>query len=342
MATTTTLDVRTIIPTQGSGVTTDDPIVITGTSSGSQSEAFVIDMRSISGKVLQIDNIEFVSIIGSATVNGGAGNNYATGDDNSQFISLGEGDDTLYGGEGSDTIGSGGGNDRLLGDDRLYAGGARRPLGAGGVNYCGLSDAGDDSVIGGTGNDSLWGGTEADVVYGNQQDDLLYGNQSSDTLYGGQDADTAYGGQDSDLLYGNFGGDMLYGNLGADTLYGGQGSDALFGGQDNDLLVGGLGDDTLNGNLGNDTISTGEGSDLIVVQKDGGIDVVTDFDGAAGDRIQIAANANGTAIDTFAELQAAATNNSAGNVEIALGSGNTLTLNGVTVSEPQSGWFTFG
>ncbi len=318
MATTTTLDVRTIIPTQGSGVTTDDPIVITGTSSGSQSEAFVIDMRSISGKVLQIDNIEFVSIIGSATVNGGAGNNYATGDDNSQFISLGEGDDTLYGGEGSDTIGSGGGNDSLFGD------------------------GGADLVFGGTGNDSLWGGTEADVVYGNQQDDLLYGNQSSDTLYGGQDADTAYGGQDSDLLYGNFGGDMLYGNLGADTLYGGQGSDALFGGQDNDLLVGGLGDDTLNGNLGNDTISTGEGSDLIVVQKDGGIDVVTDFDGAAGDRIQIAANANGTAIDTFAELQAAATNNSAGNVEIALGSGNTLTLNGVTVSEPQSGWFTFG
>jgi len=29
-------------------------------------------------------------------------------------------------------------------------------------------------------------------------------------------------------------------------------------------------------------------------------------------------------------------------VQIALGSGNTLTLNGVTVSQLQSGWFMFG
>jgi len=29
-------------------------------------------------------------------------------------------------------------------------------------------------------------------------------------------------------------------------------------------------------------------------------------------------------------------------VQIALGSGNTLTLNGITVDQLQSGWFTFG
>jgi len=79
-----------------------------------------------------------------------------------------------------------------------------------------------------------------------------------------------------------------------------------------------------------------------VVGNDGGIDVVADFDGATGDVVQLAANVNGTAIDTFAELQAAAADNASGNVEIALGSGNTLTLNGVTASELQSEWFTFG
>ncbi|WP_189994079.1 Ig-like domain-containing protein, partial [Thalassobaculum fulvum] len=317
LAATTQLDIRTIVPTVGTGVTTDDPIIITGSTGGSQSEAFVIDMRGVTGKVLQLENIEFASIIGNATVTGGSGNNYATGDGSDQFISLGEGDDTLYGGDGNDTIGSASGNDRLFGE------------------------GGNDTVVGGTGNDSLWGGTDTDVVYGNQDADVLYGNQANDTLYGGQDADVAYGGQDADVAYGNLADDVLYGNLGADTLYGGQGNDVLFGGQGNDLLQGNLGDDWLHGNLGDDTITTGSGADTVAVASSGGADVVTDFDGASGDRIQIASDINGSGIDTYAELLAAATDTDDG-VQIALGSGNTLTLNGVTVSQLQSGWFTFG
>jgi Ca2+-binding RTX toxin-like protein len=133
----------------------------------------------------------------------------------------------------------------------------------------------------------------------------------------------------------------MYGNLGDDTLFGGQGGDVLFGGQGGDLLIGNLGDDTLNGNLGNDTISGGDGADLVVVQSSGGIDVMTDFDGAAGDRVQIEANVNASGIDTYAEVVAASTNTADG-VQIALGSGNTLTLNGITVSQLQADWFTFG
>lgn len=316
LTTTTTLDIRTIVPTVGSGITTDDPIVITGSQVSGQSEAFVIDMRSISGKILQLNNIEFSSILGNATVTGGAGNNYAVGDGSDQLISLGEGDDTLYGGDGDDTIGSAAGNDSLFGD------------------------GGNDRVIGGAGNDSLWGGTGADVVYGNTDADVLYGNLGGDTLYGGQDADVTYGGQDADVAYGNLADDVLYGNLGADSLFGGQGNDKLFGGQGNDLLVGGLGNDTLNGNLGDDTISTGEGADVVVLSHGGGADLVVDFDGAGGDTIRIDADINGTGIDTYNELLAAATDTDAG-VQIALGSGNTLTLNGVTVSQLQSGWFIF-
>ena len=317
LATTTQLDIRTIVPTLGTGVTTNDPIIITGSTGGSQSEAFVIDMRGVPGKTLQLDNIEFSSIIGNATVNGGAGNNYAVGDGADQFISLGEGDDTLYGGDGNDTIGSDTGDDSLFGE------------------------GGNDTVFGGTGNDSLWGGTGTDVVYGNQDADVLYGNQQDDTLYGGQDNDVLYGGQDVDIAYGNLADDVMYGNLGADSLYGGQGNDVLFGGQGNDLLVGGLGNDSLYGNLGDDTITTGSGADTVVVGSSGGADVVTDFDGTSGDRIQIAADVNDSGIDTFAELKAAATDTTDG-VQIALGSGNTLTLNGITVDQLQSGWFTFG
>jgi len=280
---TTPMDIRTIVPTVNPGITTDDPIMFTG-SAGGQVEAFVIDMRTISGKTLQVNNIEFVSIIGPAHVTGGAGNNYAVGDDNAQFMSLGAGDDTLYGGGGSDTIGSADGND------------------------------------------------------------VLYGNQADDTVVGGHGQDTLFGGQDADIAYGNPGDDVLYGNLGSDTLYGGQGNDLLYGGQSGsgtDLLVGGEGNDTLNGGEGADSLTGGGGSDLFVVAGSGGADTVTDFDGAGGDRVQIAANANGTTIDSFAELQAAATDIADGAVVIALGAGNTVKLMGVATAQMQADWFVF-
>ncbi|MEQ9330901.1 DUF4347 domain-containing protein [Thalassobaculum sp.] len=327
LASTSTLDIRTLVPTTTSTVLSE-PIIISGTSSSGQSEAFVIDMRSLpSGSTLQLDNIEFASIIGNATVNGGSGDNYVTGDDASQFISLGVGDDTLYGGSGADTIGSGSGLDDLYGED------------------------GDDMVFGGTDADNVFGGADQDMVYGNQGADVLYGNQGLDTLYGGQDNDVLYGGQHEDVLYGNLGNDTLFGNLGSDTIYGGQGDDVLYGGQNIDnhliadaieVLYGNLGNDTIYGGAGDDLMVGGDGQDLVVVQAGGGADTVSDFDGASGDRIQIEANANGTSIDTFAELQAAATTNASGYVEIALGGGNTLTLNGVTASNLQSDWFLFG
>jgi hypothetical protein len=138
----------------------DTLIVISGTSAGAgstQSEAFVIDMRQLpSGSSLQLDHIEFASIIGSATVTGGAGDNYVVGDDSAQFISLGEGDDTLFGGAGDDTIGSAAGDDLLFGD------------------------AGADTVLGGTGNDTLSGGVGDDMLAGGAGDDVLAGGDGRD------------------------------------------------------------------------------------------------------------------------------------------------------------------
>ncbi|MDF1790958.1 MAG: DUF4347 domain-containing protein [Thalassobaculaceae bacterium] len=317
LASTSVLDIRTIVPTQNAGITTSDPIIITGTGLSGQSEAFVIDMRSATGKTLQLDNIEFASIIGNATVNGGEGNNFAVGDDSAQFISLGVGDDTLYGGDGNDTIGSGSGNDALFGDGGL------------------------DTVFGGSGNDTVWGGADGDVVYGNTENDVVYGNQSNDTLYGGQNEDSVYGGQDADVVYGNLADDLVYGNNGNDTMYGGQQNDALYGGQGDDVIFGNLDADRLIGGLGNDTMAGGSGQDTFVIGNDAGNDVISDFSGAESDRIEITANLNSTSIDTFAELAAAATD-TGGTVVFDLGSGNTLTLVGVTTAELQSDWFSFG
>ena len=159
LAETTTLDVRTIVPTT-TATSLSEPIVITGTSSSegaTQSEAFVIDMRSLpSGSTLQLDNIEFASIMGETTVTGGSGDNYAVGDDASQFISLGEGDDTLFGGDGEDTIASAAGNDELSGE------------------------GGNDRVLGGDGNDTVDGGDGDDVLAGDAGDDVLIGGNGRD------------------------------------------------------------------------------------------------------------------------------------------------------------------
>lgn len=268
LASTSTLDVRTIVPTSSGISSPNEPIVISG--SGTQSEAFVIDVRSMpSGSTLQLDNIEFASIIGNATITGGAGQNYVTADDNSQFISLGAEDDTLVGGGGDDTVGSAWGEDIVYGNQ------------------------GADSVFGGGGRDTLYGGQGADTVRGDNDEDILYGNKSADTLYGGEDADLLYGGKDDDLVYGNAGDDTLEGNLGDDSLYGGQGNDLISGGSGDDTLAGGDGADRFVLELGGgndqvtdftvreDSLVLQGGLSITGAAEDGANTVVTFSDGGA-------------------------------------------------------------
>lgn len=205
LAQTTTLDVRTIVPT-----TTDSKlstaIVITGSTGTSQSEAFVIDMRSLpSGSYLRLDNIEFASVMGATTVNGGAGQNYVVADEASQYIMLGEDDDYIDGGAGDDTVGSADGNDTLLGG------------------------AGNDSVFGGQGDDSLDGGAGYDTL------DLTGGG--ANIAQGGLNGDTILGGAGDDQMRGGKGHDSITGGAGDDVIYSGQGNDTLTGGDGADLFV---------------------------------------------------------------------------------------------------------
>ena len=149
----TFLDIRTLTFSAIEPITT--PIVLTGNASNnslsSHIEAFVIDTSALAaGTLLQLDNIEFASIVGNAVITGGSGNNIVIGDDAAQSIVLGEGDDALYGGGGDDVIGSEGGDDRLFGDN------------------------GNDELFGGAGADLLHGGRDVDVAsYQGSRDDYV-------------------------------------------------------------------------------------------------------------------------------------------------------------------------
>ena len=98
----------------------------------------------------------------------------------------------------------------------------------------------------------------------------------------------------------------------------------------------------MSGGLGADLLYGGGGADLFVIVQASGNDTIADFDGAGSDRVAVAAlNTNGSLIDTFVELSAAAKDTGDGNLEIALGTGNVLTLLGVKVADLQSDWFVF-
>ena len=172
-------------------------------------------------------------------------------------------DDVLVGAYTRDTIFGG------QGDDEVYAFG------------------GDDSVSGDEGADYLRGGDGADRITGGTGFDDINGNVGNDTAFGGLDGDWVVGGKDDDLLSGDEGADIVYGNLGVDWCDGGAGNDTVRGGQDDDKLFGQEGDDWLSGDKGSDTLTGGSGADIFHTFGDAGLDRVTDFNRAQGDRVLV-------------------------------------------------------
>lgn len=99
-----------------------------------------------------------------------------------------------------------------------------------------------------------------------------------------------------DVLVGSGNSDGLAGLRGNDNLSGRNGDDLLLGGRGNDRLTGGQGNDILDGGSGADRLSGGQGADQFVYSQptDSGRgqsrrDTITDFNGGAGDRINLAA-----------------------------------------------------
>jgi hypothetical protein len=101
-----------------------------------------------------------------------------------------------------------------------------------------------------------------------------------------------------DRIHGDRGNDHLSGKNGNDWIVGGQGDDRLSGGQGDDWLEGGDGRDVLGGDLGQDMLTGGKKGDRFVcrygVSDPRLADVITDFNSAEGDVIQIAGSGNFT------------------------------------------------
>jgi serralysin len=194
------------------------------------------------------------------------------------------------------------------------------------------------SLFGGDGDDTLAaamdspnpsylrGGAGDDSIAGGETFDDINGNQGDDTAHGWEANDWVVGGQGNDLLFGDQGDDLVLGNLGDDTLDGGVGNDVLRGGQGDDVLTGGPGDDWLSGDRGADTMTGGPGADTFHSFAGAGVDVVTDFNAAEGDRVQLDP---GT---TYSLRQSGA------DMIVDLGNGDQLILKNVQMATLPTGW----
>ena len=214
----------------------------------------------------------------------------------------GDGDDDIDGGEGADTLGGGAGGDTLHG----------------GVD--------DDVLTGGSGEDYLRGDDGSDLISGGADFDDISGNAGNDTASGGLGNDWVIGGKDNDSLSGDEGSDLVYGNLGSDTCDGGSGDDNVRGGQGNDLVLGGAGNDFVSGDKGDDTMTGGTGADIFHTFGDAGIDRVTDFNLAEGDRVQLDPGTQYTVAQVGADTV------------ISMTGGGQMVLVGVTLSSLTEGW----
>ncbi|MGO4704412.1 putative Ig domain-containing protein [Microvirga sp. 2MCAF38] len=306
------------------------PLAISGNPAapGAPMTALVIDARGLpSGSTLELQNIDFVAVIGDVTITGGAGSQVVWADSGNQRIVLGADDDTIHGGAGNDYIGSHGGNDVLYGDD------------------------GNDTVAGGVGHDSLFGGEGNDTLYGEDGNDYLDGGAGVDTMAGGRgddvyivsagdviveaagegidtvyssadivlpkhfenliltgDATYGYGNSSNNVIHaashggvmlGYGGNDSIYGSEARDRLYGMTGNDRIYGGGGDDYLVGNEGADTIYGGAGNDSIKGDSGNDVLrgeagrdTIKGGDGRDVI--FGGEGADRLY-----GGAGRDTF-------------------------------------------
>ncbi len=264
-------------------------------------------------------NVENLTLTGTAALNGtgNALNNVILGNSGANVLVGGAGNDWLNGGLGADTLQGGDGNDTYvvdnLGDRVTEASDEGTDLVRSSVNFT-LGDHVENGLLTGT----------AIYLTGNALDNILTGNASGNVLNGGAGADTLTGGLGNDTYYVDNVGDLVVEstasvreidtvvssisyNLGVNlenlALVGSSNIDAtgnalanrLLGNAGNNVLDGGAGADTLIGGLGSDTLTGGSGADRFVfntvgeIGKGGARDVITDFKGIEGDRIDLSA-----------------------------------------------------
>jgi serralysin len=285
-------------------------------------------LRIVSGTVTQI--IDFLSgapifeLGGISTPAAAFAGWAANGDTEGMRQTLFAGGDTFTGGEFSDLLRAYAGNDSVAGgagDDTLDGGGGDDSVSGG---------AGADSIVDGSGKNYLRGEDGDDRITGGVGFDDINGNMGNDTCVSGGGDDWVVGGRDNDSLVGSAGQNLVYGNLGNDTCDGGAGNDIVRGGQQNDVLTGGDGDDYVSGDKDSDTLTGGLGADTFHSFGDAGMDRVTDFNRAQGDRVLLDAGTTYTVAQSGADTV------------ISMTGGAQMVLVGVQMSSLTDGWITVG
>jgi Ca2+-binding RTX toxin-like protein len=216
----------------------------------------------------------------SNSLTGGTGNDYLEGKDGRDALFGGEGDDTLMGGAGADELRGGYGNDTAS-----YADATSRVEVSLATGHGTVGDAegdwllGIDNLLGSDFDDVLVGTFKENRLAGGDGGDTITGGFGDDTLIGGGGADVLDGGGDIDLLSyagstvgvtvdigtgatsgGDAEGDVI---SGFENLTGGDGDDTLTGSDIGNTIFGGAGDDTIRGGDGDDVLEGGAGSDWI-------------------------------------------------------------------------------
>jgi Ca2+-binding RTX toxin-like protein len=240
-------------------------------------------------------------------LDGGVGNDFASGGKDNDFIFGDSGDDDLLGDEGNDQLFGGSGLDDLSGND--------------GIDQLKGGDD-QDRLFGGDGNDVLIGGAGADSQDGGNDNDtfVIAGKDGlGDRFIGGDGIDTLQVEGKSDVTLAGFSttnssierwsgnGHAVHGTAGAEVfdfsllqaksklafVDAGPGNDILAGSKFADDLRGGAGNDKLEGGLGKDLLSGGPGKDTFIFRsldaagKGASRDTIRDFSHGQRDKIDL-------------------------------------------------------
>jgi trimeric autotransporter adhesin len=209
-------------------------------------------------------DVEQLILNGAAVVgNGNSGNNTIIGSLSGNSLSLdgGDGNDWIVGSNQSDTIAGGAGNDVIegLGGSNVMAGGAGDDF------YFSTSETDSVTEVGGGGFDTMYSNHNV-ALLGDQVELLIVygaavignGNSGDNTIIGSISAN----------------GLVLDGAAGNDAVVGSDQSDTLLGGSGNDLLLGLGGSNRLEGGAGDDIIISTSSLDTIIENANGGFDTV--------------------------------------------------------------------